>query len=151
MKPKRSTCFKGNSAKSSILLEKATDYQRFFLLFFLQLPLFNCTNMARLSEVVITGKSNAWLLNLLHGLSLFTGACLPPRVNLSVFFLCRLPRTPGCRYDCLARGLMAPKEEDIKDVCHAPLLSETSGCELFSRMLSPRLIRTWNLYPSTVI
>lgn len=51
-------------------------------------------------------------------------------------------RTPGCRYDCLARGLMAPKEEDIKDVCHAPLLSETSGCELFSRVLSPLLIRT---------
>ncbi|CAM4527155.1 unnamed protein product [Leuciscus chuanchicus] len=70
------------------------------------------------------------------------GACLPPRVNLSVFFLCRLPRTPGCRYDCLARGLMAPKEEDIKDVCHAPLLSQTSGCELFSRALSPHLIRT---------
>lgn len=139
MKPKRSTCFKGSAAKSSVLLEKATDYQFFC---FLQLPHFSCANMARLSEVVITGKSNAWLLNLLHGLSLFTGACLPPCVNLSVFFLCRLPHTPGCRYNCLARGLMAPKEEDIKDVCHAPLLSETSGCELFSRALSPRLIRT---------
>lgn len=141
MKPKYSTCFKGSAAKSGVLLEKATDYQ-FFFFHFLQLPHFSCANMARLSEVVITGKSNAWLLNLLHGLSLFAGACLPPRVNLSVFFLCLLPRTPGCRYDCLARGLMAPKEEDIKDVCHAPLLSETSGCELFSRVLSPLLIRT---------
>lgn len=44
---------------------------------------------AQLFEAVITGISNTWVLHLLLGLSLFTGACLPPRVNLSVFFLCR--------------------------------------------------------------
>lgn len=75
----------------------------------------------------------------------------PSREPVCVLPVPPLSGSPGCRYDCLAWGLMAPKEEDIKDVCHAPLLSQTSGCELFSRALSPRLIRTPNLHPSTVI
>lgn len=62
--------------------------------------------------------------------------------------VCVLPVPPSCRYDWLACRLMAPKEEDIKVVCHtAPPRWKTSACELFSRTLSPHLIRMWDLYP----
>ena len=81
-------------------------------------------------EAAITGISEpSWLCARL-GLCLFTGSCLPPRANLSLFFLCRVLDASGLvvwmagvPIDHALEKKKRERErerEDIKDVCHAP-------------------------------